>query len=402
MAADPADGWPGDSAESAVARDAGSRPARAHRLYFLGFLACCLILCCCILTISVFVADNASSNSTSAAWIGGTIAVALVASLCGTIVFLVAFVKTLSQRRRRRVRQVVWPLVPIVSFSLLAWWPFLVLALIRRRAQDWAVFAAYLTAVAAEIVVVILSAQGIIPAGAQIIVFFTTVLLVAVTAAIHTLVAFRPAAGLPSLRGAQQARAAGRQQPLMDASGMIPAGHFARSAMIFITVVSCGTVIALPAYFHWARLPIRAVAVYLVVVTAALIWGCSRSWRMTLQINDHGVTVGNFFRTRRIDWQKVSGFGSDPDMEGISTLNVMLHDGRTITATATMNKNASPAILAAIRQEAERHGIPADQSNPRSVNARRRPRPKWQKWYLLWWLAIVLALLIMGGSDGLV
>jgi hypothetical protein len=49
-----------------------------------------------------------------------------------------------------------------VSFTALAWWPFLVLALVRRRARDWAVFAAYLTAVAAEIVALsVLAAQGL-------------------------------------------------------------------------------------------------------------------------------------------------------------------------------------------------------------------------------------------------
>jgi hypothetical protein len=121
---------------------------------------------------------------------------------------------------------------------------------------------------------------------------------------------------------------------------------------------------------------------------------------MTLQMDDHGVTVRNLFRTRRIDWHKVSGFGSDPDMEGISTLNVRLHDGRTVTATATLK--APPGMLAAIRQEAERRGMPTDPANPPSVNPRRRPRPKWQKWYFLWLLAIMIALFAMGGGNGAV
>jgi hypothetical protein len=44
------------------------------------------------------------------------------------------------------------------------------------------------------------------------------VLLVAVTAAVYTVVAFRPAAGLPSSSDAEQARATAKcQQPVMDA-----------------------------------------------------------------------------------------------------------------------------------------------------------------------------------------
>jgi hypothetical protein len=46
------------------------------------------------------------------------------------------------------------------------------------------------------------------------------VLLVAVTMLVYTLVAFHPAAGLPSLSDAEQVRAAAkRQQPVMDARG---------------------------------------------------------------------------------------------------------------------------------------------------------------------------------------
>jgi hypothetical protein len=39
-------------------------------------------------------------------------------------------------------RQVALAVLPVVSFTILAWWPFLVLALIRRRARDWVMFAA--------------------------------------------------------------------------------------------------------------------------------------------------------------------------------------------------------------------------------------------------------------------
>jgi len=59
--------------------------------------------------------------------------------------------------------------LPVVSFTILAWWPFLLLA---------------------------------------------------VAAPVYILVAFRPAAALPSLSDAQRARAAAkRQQPVLEAGG---------------------------------------------------------------------------------------------------------------------------------------------------------------------------------------
>lgn len=45
-----------------------------------------------------------------------------------------------------RLRQVAWASVPIWSLSLLAFVPFLRLALDRRRPRDWVVFAGYLAA----------------------------------------------------------------------------------------------------------------------------------------------------------------------------------------------------------------------------------------------------------------
>jgi hypothetical protein len=127
--------------------------------------------------------------------------------------------------RGSRVRQVAWAMVPVVSFTILAWWPFLVLALIRRRTRDWAMFAACLAAVAAEMALLTLGAVGIIPSAGivgevTLLIFFALVLLVAVTAPVYTLVAFRPAAAVPSLSDAQRARAAAkRQQPVMGVGG---------------------------------------------------------------------------------------------------------------------------------------------------------------------------------------
>ena len=102
---------PGNSIAAAVPTGTGPGPARARRRYFLLLLACCLILYCVILT-GVLIAVNAPSlwsfhvlEDEPAGWIGVTIIAAFVASLTGTVIFLVAFVKTLSQHRRR-VRQV--------------------------------------------------------------------------------------------------------------------------------------------------------------------------------------------------------------------------------------------------------------------------------------------------------
>lgn len=121
-----------------------------------------------------------------------------------------------------RVRQVAWALVPIVSFTVLAWWPFLVLALIRRRARDWAVFAACLAAVAAEIVIFAVLAARVPPAptfpvDVAALTFYAMVLLLAVAAPVYILVAFRPAAGLPRLFDRRRARAAAE----LDAAGIV-------------------------------------------------------------------------------------------------------------------------------------------------------------------------------------
>jgi DivIVA domain-containing protein len=207
--ADPAGGGPGEAAAVAAARDAAAGTARARRRYLLLFLACCVML-----PIIGFVSTKVPPTSDLAGWVGGAFAV----SVGGALAFLVAFVRTLGRWRRARVRQVVWALVPVVSLAWLAWWPFLVLALIRRRARDWAVFAAYLAAVAAaETVLIVVSGQDVAAANRL---GWLIVPPLALTAAIHTLVAFRPGAELPTLWDVEAARAAAkRQQPVMDAGG---------------------------------------------------------------------------------------------------------------------------------------------------------------------------------------
>jgi len=113
---------------------------------------------------------------------------------------------------RRRVRQVAWASVPILSLTLLAFAPFLWLALIRRQARDWAVFAAYFAAVVAELVLLSIGKPG----GTVSTIGAVMLLLVAGTATVHTLVAFRPAAGLSSWRDVHTLRAADKRQKLTN------------------------------------------------------------------------------------------------------------------------------------------------------------------------------------------
>jgi len=84
--------------------------------------------------------------------------------------------------------------VPVLSLSWLAFAPFLWLADIRRRGGDWAVFAAYLAAVAAEMYFIAVGYSGSVAWDIS----FAMLLLVGLTAAVHAGVAFRPAARVPT------------------------------------------------------------------------------------------------------------------------------------------------------------------------------------------------------------
>ena len=93
---------------------------------------------------------------------------------------------------RGRLRQFGWASVPVWSLSLLAFVPFLRIALARRQARDWAVFAGYLAVVIVEVVLV--SLPGSNDVGAALAGFMAIVL--AGAAAVHTFVAFRPTSAL--------------------------------------------------------------------------------------------------------------------------------------------------------------------------------------------------------------
>jgi len=87
-----------------------------------------------------------------------------------------------------RLRQLAWASVPVWSLSLLAFAPFLRLAVARRRARDWAVFAGYL--VASIVVLTLMSIAG--PADAVSATAGTLAIAVMAVAGAHAFVAFRP------------------------------------------------------------------------------------------------------------------------------------------------------------------------------------------------------------------
>jgi hypothetical protein len=93
----------------------------------------------------------------------------------------------------RRGWRVGWAWVPIWSLSYLAFVPVLYLAIRRRRPRDWAVFAAYLAAVAALIALPVSATQGCYAWS----IAYLLIPLVAGTAAIHAMLAVSPAASEP-------------------------------------------------------------------------------------------------------------------------------------------------------------------------------------------------------------
>ena len=90
--------------------------------------------------------------------------------------------------RSGRLRQFAWASVPIWSFSLVAFAPFLRLAIARGRTRDWVVFAGYL---AASILVLVL---GSIPGPDDAVSAIAGTLTVGLmgAGAVHAFVAFRP------------------------------------------------------------------------------------------------------------------------------------------------------------------------------------------------------------------
>ncbi len=115
------------------------------------------------------------------------------------------------------------------------------------------------------------------------------------------------------------------------------------------------------------RLPDPAVGVYFAVVGLVSIWLLYRACRLEARFDDKGVTLRNFFRTRRFGWSEVSHFAdgwteiwTGEDAGTYWAAAIVLRDGRHIVVKLTMGGKsvANPETLETIRQIAARYGIP--------------------------------------------
>jgi len=138
---------------------------------------------------------------------------------------------------------------------------------------------------------------------------------------------------------------------------------------IFETLI-IGAVVALAPsdkFPHQVKhVPKPGAAAYLALVTIAVIVGCFRGWRMGLSMDQRGATVRNYFRSYQIGWPEVSRLADGSAYAGADgwkwALNVMLRDGRTVTANGTMASRPQRAaeVVAIIKQGADRYAIPAE------------------------------------------
>lgn len=93
------------------------------------------------------------------------------------------------RRWRARARQFAWASVPVWSLGMLAFVPFLRLAVARRTAKGWGVLAAYLAAVAVELVLD--SAVGYTNTGSTLV--GGAIIALMGFASVHAFISFRPA-----------------------------------------------------------------------------------------------------------------------------------------------------------------------------------------------------------------
>jgi len=149
----------------------------------------------------------------------------------------------------------------------------------------------------------------------------------------------------------------------------IVAERFPRWFGIALTLAA-GVVVALIPWQKFPNqvkhLPVPGIATYLALVTIATVVGCFRGWRMGLVMDQHGATIRNYLRSYRFGWHEVNCLADGSAYGGAGgwqwALSLMLHDGRTITATGTMASGSRriPKMLTVIRQGAERYAIPAE------------------------------------------
>jgi hypothetical protein len=204
VAADPSAGGPDDHLETApgVAKAAKPWPAAVRWLFLV-----CLILCLILFTIGqvgvVRTAQGTELHDTmvGVSWLG----------IFGALLFLVLFE---CANRQFAGAQLGWAVVPLMSFGLLAPAPFLWLALVRRRIRDWVVFAVYLAAT-----ITVIAALSSVPSNTSITGLpAVTLSLLLVIAPVHAVLAFSPAARVPTWREAYPGWSLGkRQQPVRDA-----------------------------------------------------------------------------------------------------------------------------------------------------------------------------------------
>jgi hypothetical protein len=163
---------------------------------------------------------------------------------------------------------------------------------------------------------------------------------------------------------------------------------------------------------------VLAAAAYLVIAATVSAWEGWRGWRMGLRLDDHGVTIRNFFRTYQFGWPQVDRF-TDGSANGgnagrVWALSIVLRDGRAVTATATSSgkRDARPQTLTTITQAAERWAVPAQLTGtarkPGSPHAPANPgryrdpggQPGTRHWDGSGWSPFLQPDAARGGSDG--
>jgi hypothetical protein len=127
--------------------------------------------------------------------------------------------------------------------------------------------------------------------------------------------------------------------------------------------LGCSLVAIIPA----AQLQALAVAGYTLGALGGILV-FYRACRHGVRFDDGGVTVRNFYRTQKLNWLDVSRFTDGKIgvlVEGSTSyfwaVQIVLHDGRSITAEGTMREKQSniPRVMTTIEQVADRWQTPS-------------------------------------------
>src|SRR5271166_1855388 len=188
VAADPSAGRPDDRPETAPGAAGDARPWPAAVRWFL--------LSCLILFLILFTIGQVGVVRTpQGTGLHGTMVGVSWLSIFGALLFLVLFE---CARKQFVEAQLGWAAVPLLSFGFLAPVPFLWLALARRRVRDWVVFAIHLAAT-----ITVIAALSSVPSNTSIPSLpAVTFSLLLVIAPVHAMLAFSPAAKVPTWREA--------------------------------------------------------------------------------------------------------------------------------------------------------------------------------------------------------